>query len=87
MVKMAVFAPMPRASVRIETRVKAGDFARTRSPYRRSCQRVMMQHLAEVAGLPGLMSGACAEQFLHRKRGVAGNCFIPPPPGCPELMQ
>src|SRR5580658_4867484 len=50
MVKMAVFAPMPRASVSIETMVKLGDFAKTRRPYRRSCQRVIMEHLAEDTG-------------------------------------
>src|SRR5271154_5648872 len=56
---MAVFAPMPRASVSIATTVKAGDLAKTRRPYRKSCHRVimLMQHLAEDARCPGQCPG------------------------------
>src|SRR6185295_17400788 len=42
MLKIAVFAPMPSASVRITTVAKPGLFQRTRKPYRRSCSRVPM---------------------------------------------
>jgi hypothetical protein len=37
--KIAVFAPMPSASVRIETAVKAFDAASDLAPYRTSCDR------------------------------------------------
>src|SRR5579859_1425743 len=37
---------MPSAKVRMATRVKPGAFASTRTPYRKSCQRLFMRHLA-----------------------------------------
>ena len=40
MVKMAVLAPMPRASERIATKVKPGLFFNMRRPPRRSWLRV-----------------------------------------------
>jgi hypothetical protein len=46
-VKMAVFAPMPRARERIATVVKPGFLARTRKVERRFCQRVPMAWLLD----------------------------------------
>jgi hypothetical protein len=40
--KMAVFAPIPSASVKIAMAVKPGLFASIRIPYFRSCQNVSM---------------------------------------------
>jgi hypothetical protein len=37
--------------------VKLGDFAKTRRPYRRSCQRVVIKHLAKDADRPGWCPG------------------------------
>jgi hypothetical protein len=36
--KMAVFAPMPKASDRIATPTKSGDFVSVRIAYRMSCK-------------------------------------------------
>ena len=43
-VKIAVFAPMPSASVSTATSVKPGLFASVRTAYRRSCWRWSIQH-------------------------------------------
>src|ERR1700689_4797592 len=50
MLKMAVFAPMPKARVRIAMAVKAGDFKSMRMLKRMSCQSVCI----------GYSFGACA---------------------------
>jgi hypothetical protein len=49
--KIAVFAPMPRARVSTATVVKPGDFASIRNPCRKSCQRVCIDTPPESAGL------------------------------------
>ena len=43
--KIAVFAPMPSASVRIATAVKPGFFASILIPYRKSCSNVVILSL------------------------------------------
>src|SRR5437879_5764983 len=57
-VKIAVLAPMPRASVKTATAVKPGFFASIRKAYRKSCQSVPMLRL------PALRSDARFLRFL-----------------------
>src|SRR5262245_16809058 len=62
--KIAVFAPMPRASVRTAVAVKPGFFINIRAPKRRSCQSVCISNswvngcAMEIPGL-GLKSRNC----------------------------
>src|SRR5580700_396858 len=53
--KIAVFAPMPRAKVRTATAVKPGLFASIRQPYRMSCSKVSICYL--VTATAGFVSG------------------------------
>src|SRR5215469_9995281 len=43
--KIAVFAPIPRARVIMATMAKPGLWHRVRTPYRTSCQKVSIAHL------------------------------------------
>src|SRR5262249_37141211 len=43
--KIAVFAPIPRASVITATMAKPGLLSRVRTPYRASCQNLSISHL------------------------------------------
>src|SRR6266850_8508666 len=52
--KMAVFAPMPRASVRTATSVKPGLLASIRNAYRKSCRKF------DITYLPALRRGLCS---------------------------
>src|SRR5216684_3287353 len=60
---MAVFAPMPRASVRTATSVKPGLLASIRSAYRKSCRKF------DIAYLPALRRGLCSGGLRR-----AGSC-------------
>src|ERR1700687_1638904 len=58
-VKIAVLAPMPRASVKTATAVNPGIFASIRKAYRMSCQSV------PILRLPALRSDVRFLRFLN----------------------
>src|SRR5687767_4208363 len=58
MLKIAVFAPMPKPSVSTAIKVKPGYLSSIRAPYRRSCRK-LVNH--SPPGAPGvIVKGACA---------------------------
>ena len=54
MLKIAVLAPMPRASVSTATEVNAGAFASIRSPYRMLAKELAWKHLRNLVSLTHL---------------------------------
>src|SRR5215469_8096882 len=69
--KMAVFAPMPSASVRTVTAVKPGFFPSMRAAYRRSCQMVSIFIARRLRGGEIHITGSAAQPAdQHAPRGA-----------------
>ncbi len=78
-VKIAVFAPMPRASVAIVTAAKPGFFASERAAKRRSCQarskngrRRRSRTASFVTSRPPSLRDALPPRFLRRHSAAHG---------------
>src|SRR5258707_15846027 len=68
-VKIAVFAPMPRASERTATPVKTGDRANIRRAKRRSATRFRMYFILSRGEKVTWKSGGVIERTLRRVEG------------------
>src|SRR5579864_1778346 len=79
--KIAVFAPIPNASVSIATAANPGDFASIRNPYRMSCSRLFMAHppvaLRGLCGHPTLPALAQEGNLLRQARSCCAPGLAP----------
>src|ERR1700733_4092672 len=76
MEKMAVFAPIPSASVRIAMAANPGDFASVRRPNLKSCQSVCIGTPLEIPelsayALPQLL---VVKSICHLHLSASGEC-------------
>src|SRR5579863_170722 len=92
--KMAVFAPMPSASVRMATTVNPGDLASLRRPYRRSCKNIWAEpsqgmdererYRLALPGKPSSARACCSGGATVPMAPITGSPILPDPPVADE---